>query len=127
MIKVYKVKVEGKVYEVEVELLSHNDSLESNSKVIPSPKVPQSDMPIELVSSSVDSSQGEAVYAPMQGNIWKILKQLGDEVKAGEPILILEAMKMENDIVAPKDGKISYYAVKEGDAVDSGSLLLKIS
>lgn len=127
MIKVYKVKVEGKVYEVEVELLSHNDSSENNSKVIPSPKVSQSNVPIEPVSSSVDNSQGEAVYAPMQGNIWKILKQLGDEVKAGEPILILEAMKMENNIVAPKDGKISYYAVKEGDTVDSGALLLKLS
>lgn len=127
MIKVYKVKVEGKVYEVEVELLSHNDSSENNSKVIPSPKVSQSNVPIEPVSSSVDNSQGEAVYAPMQGNIWKILKQLGDEVKVGEPILILEAMKMENNIVAPKDGKISYYAVKEGDTVDSGALLLKLS
>lgn len=127
MIKVYKVKVEGKVYEVEVELLSHNDSSENNSKVMSSPTVSSSNVPIAPVVSSVDSAQGEAVYAPMQGNIWKILKQLGDDVKAGEPILILEAMKMENNIVAPKDGKISYYAVKEGDTVDSGALLLKLS
>ncbi len=116
MSKIYKVKVEGKVYEVEVEFVSESDAKIAQSAPSAAPAAPP-----------VQAQQGEPINAPMQGNIWKILKKAGDAVKSGETILILEAMKMENNIVAPKDGTIVSILVKEGDSVESGAVLAEIS
>ena len=55
------------------------------------------------------------------------MKNIGDTVKTGETILILEAMKMENNIIAPKDGTIVSLIVKEGQSVDSGSTLVELA
>lgn len=118
MMKTYKVKVEGKVYEVEVELLSQ-DEASSPRKVAPASDASP--------AKSSDVVVGTSVNTPIQGNIWKIVKKEGDRVKFGETIVILEAMKMEHNIVSPKDGVVSAIAVKEGDSVDSGALLAKIS
>ena len=63
----------------------------------------------------------------MSGTIVRILKKEGDAVSKGEPVLILEAMKMENEIVSPYDGVISKIAVKEGDKVQAGEVLAVIS
>ncbi|MGL5254478.1 MAG: biotin/lipoyl-containing protein [Brevinema sp.] len=117
MIKTYKVKVEGKTYEVEVELLSQSEA----------PAVKKA-APAEVTSpSKSDVVVGTPLNTPIQGNIWKVLKKEGDHVQFGETVVILEAMKMEHNIVAPKDGVISSIVVKEGDSVDSGALLAKIS
>ncbi|MGL5721530.1 MAG: biotin/lipoyl-containing protein [Brevinema sp.] len=116
MIKTYKVKVEGKTYEVEVELLSQSEAPAVKKTVTEATPQPKSDVVV-----------GTPVNTPIQGNIWKVLKKEGDHVQFGETIVILEAMKMEHNIVAPKDGVISSIAVKEGDSVDSGALLAKIS
>ncbi len=119
MSKIYKVKVEGNVYEVEVEFVS-----EGSSSI---PVTSQQVAPVVAPAPVVVTGTGTPVTAPMQGNIWKILKKVGDVVKAGETILILEAMKMENNIVAPKDGTIVSLLVKEGESVDSGSTLLELA
>ncbi len=119
MSKMYKVKVDGNVYEVEVEFLSEN------ATSIPAPQV-SAPAPIAPVATA-PSGKGEPIVAPMQGNIWKIVKNVGDVVKAGDTILILEAMKMENNIVAPKDGTIVSIVVKEGDAVNSGATLAELA
>ncbi len=122
MSKMYKVKVDGNVYEVEVEFLSEN------ATSIPAPQVsaPAPVAPV-AVPATAPSGKGEPIVAPMQGNIWKIVKNVGDVVKAGDTILILEAMKMENNIVAPKDGTIVSIVVKEGDAVNSGATLAELA
>ena len=59
----------------------------------------------------------------MPGNIWKIVAQEGQQLKAGDVILILEAMKMENEILAPRDGKLSKMLTKEGSTVNTGDKL----
>ncbi|MCX8084553.1 MAG: acetyl-CoA carboxylase biotin carboxyl carrier protein subunit [Calditerrivibrio sp.] len=64
-------------------------------------------------SSTVEGRQ--VIEAPMPGYIWKMLKEVGDEVKAGEPIMILVAMKMENEIKSPKDGVIQEIFVKASE------------
>lgn len=122
MSKIYKVKVEGNVYEVEVEFVSEG----SSSMPVASQQFTQAVAP-QVTAPAVITGTGTPVTAPMQGNIWKIVKKVGDVVKAGETILILEAMKMENNIVAPKDGTIVSLLVKEGDSVDSGSTLLELA
>ncbi|MGN8816913.1 acetyl-CoA carboxylase biotin carboxyl carrier protein subunit [Oribacterium sp. HCP28S3_H8] len=63
------------------------------------------------------------VTSPMPGKILAVKKNPGDTVKAGDPILVLEAMKMENDIVAPQDGTVASINVSVGDAVESGATL----
>ena len=70
-------------------------------------------------------SGGTPVKSPMPGNIMKLLVQEGANVTKGQPILVLEAMKMENDIVADKDGVVSF-AVKAGDTVETGATLAVI-
>lgn len=64
-----------------------------------------------------------SVNAPMPGNILDVKVKPGDSVKAGDTLLILEAMKMENEISAPQDGTIVSVDVRKGDVVDSGALL----
>lgn len=64
-----------------------------------------------------------AVNAPMPGNILDVKVKPGDSVKAGDTLLILEAMKMENEISAPQDGTVATIDVRKGDVVDSGALL----
>ena len=66
------------------------------------------------------------VEAPMPGNIWKIVANEGDEVKSGDVLLILEAMKMENEIVAPRDGKVVKITTTEGATVNTGDKLVII-
>jgi oxaloacetate decarboxylase alpha subunit len=69
----------------------------------------------------------EPVAAPLAGNIWKIHTKIGQMVKEGETLLILEAMKMETEIKAARDGVIESLAVSEGDAVQVGDELLALA
>ncbi len=69
---------------------------------------------------------GESVKAPLPGSIFKILVNVGDQVKKGDNLLIMEAMKMENDIKAEKDGVVSSIKVKVGDAVLQGEVLIEM-
>lgn len=67
-----------------------------------------------------------SIDSPMPGKVIKILKKEGDEVKEGDGIIVVEAMKMENELKAPKPGKIKEIKVKEGDAVEAGARLALI-
>ena len=68
-----------------------------------------------------------SVTAPMPGNILDVKVKVGDSVKAGDTLLILEAMKMENEISAPQDGTIASVNVRKGDVVNSGDLLITMN
>ena len=70
--------------------------------------------------------QGELVLAPMQGTILQVLVELGQAVKAGQPVCILEAMKMENHIAAHQDGTVSELLVAKGDVVETNQPLAVI-
>lgn len=110
--KKFKIVVNGKGYEVEVEEL---DAASSASAVKEASSAPKS------------TSGGEKVTAPLPGSVWKLKTAVGNSVKAGDVLLILEAMKMENEIQSPVDGVVSEVIVKEGASVDTGELLLVIA
>ena len=105
--KVYKVKVNGKVYEVELESVS-----ESSAKIEAPAKTEQ-----PKAAAPVVSGEGCKLNAPMAGTI------LGQQVNAGDVLFILEAMKLENEVVAPNGGVVKSITVSKGDAVENGKLL----
>jgi len=67
-----------------------------------------------------------AVQSPMPGKVVKVLVAVGDEVKSGQGVVVVEAMKMENELKSPKDGKVKAVAVKEGQAVEAGQSLVTL-
>jgi len=67
------------------------------------------------------------VESPMPGGIWEVKAVVGAAYKAGDTLIVLEAMKMENDIVAPVDGTVTAIHVNKGDSVDTGSLLVSMN
>ncbi|MGM0629982.1 MAG: sodium-extruding oxaloacetate decarboxylase subunit alpha [Pseudomonadota bacterium] len=111
----YEVEVDGKRYNVKVGPTGKLDSVKSASSET------QSDS-----SGEPSSSGGETIKAPLAGNIFKVVAKEGTTVKAGDVVLVLEAMKMETDIKAEKDGKVQSLHVKEGDAVTVGDALVTV-
>lgn len=78
-------------------------------------------------ASHAHSTEGkQLIRAPMPGKVVKILVQVGDEVMGGQGLLVVEAMKMENELKSPKAGKVVELSVKEGQAVESGALLAAV-
>ncbi|HEY8444858.1 MAG TPA: biotin/lipoyl-containing protein [Bacilli bacterium] len=112
--KIYKVKVNGKVYEVELESVT-----ESAQKITAEPK-PQPQQATQTVASGVQ------LKAPMQGVILDIKVNVGDTVRKGQTLFILEAMKLENDIVSPADGVVKQIAVTKDQNVNNQQLLAVI-
>jgi|SRR6056297_20227 len=115
------VEVNGTQYEVEV----HQKEL----KTPKTPKLVRSNVPVDRKDSKIKksvSNRASSLKAPLPGNIFKVLKKEGDEVKKGETIMIMEAMKMENNIQSEKDGKITSIKVKEGDVVLQNDVLAEI-
>ncbi|MCR3956665.1 MAG: biotin/lipoyl-binding protein [Gudongella sp.] len=127
----FNITVNGKSYEVEVEEVGAPAS--SAPKATPkAPAAPAASAPAPKAAPKAEakpapaaaSADQEVVEAPMPGNIWKVLVKEGQEVKEGDVLLILEAMKMENEILSPKDGVVSKLATSEGSAVNTGDQLV---
>ncbi|MCI5794142.1 MAG: biotin/lipoyl-binding protein [Ruminococcus sp.] len=131
----YKVTLNGKTYEVEVEqgkavLLDEYEALAPAPAAAAVPAAAPAAAPVAAPAASaapVNLEAGEAVNAPMPGNILRIDVAKGDTVKAGQVLVILEAMKMENEIVAPKDGTVAQVVTSKGAVVDTGSPLIVIA
>ena len=137
----YNVALNGKNYEVEVEkgdaqLISVTDAAVTPAVVpvvaAPAPVAAPVAAPVIAVPAPVAApapasvAAGEQVASPMPGTILSIKVQAGASVKKGDVLLILEAMKMENEIMAPVDGTISQIVTNQGDSVSTGDLLLVI-
>ncbi len=127
----YKVTLNNKTYEVEVEtgravLLDEYEALApaaapaAEPAPAAAPAQPQAQAPVSLAA-------GETVNSPMPGNILRIDVKEGDTVKSGQILLILEAMKMENEIVAPKDATVVQVVTSKGAVVETGSPLIVLS
>ena len=117
----YVVRVNGTEYEVEIEKVGGDARLEVASAVQSGvAKVAEAVKEKAAAKKSGGAGKGEPVICGTAGNVWKIVAKEGDAVKAGDSILILEAMKMEIPVVAPVDGTVSSIVVAEGDATTAG-------
>ena len=114
--KKYRVNVNGTVYEVELEEIT-------GSAPAAAPAVPTAPA---AAAARTAAAGGERICAPMPGNILSVNVAVGDAVKKGQVLMILEAMKMENEIMAPCDGTVTSVAAAKGAAVESGALLCTI-
>ena len=126
---IYKVTLNGKVYEVEVEKGEAMIKAEFDAAVPSAAPAAPASQPAAAPAAPVaaaPSGSASAVVAPMPGNINAVKVATGQAVKKGDVLIILEAMKMENEIVAPKDGKIGQVFVQKGATVSTGAPLVEV-
>ena len=131
----YKVTLNNKVYEVEVEESSAMlvDEYEALAPVAPAAPAAPAAAPAPAAPAAapaaapVAAAAGEQVTAPMPGTILKVNTAQGAAVKKGDILVVLEAMKMENEILAPRDGTVAQVAVAKGNTVDTGALLVVLA
>lgn len=116
--KRFNITVNGNAYDVAVEEITDGSAPVAAAAPVQTKKA---DAPAKK-----NAGAGTKVSAPMPGTILEIKVKEGDSVKRGQPVMILEAMKMENDIVAPCDGKITSIVVNKGDTVESADTLATI-
>ena len=105
--KKYRVTVNGTAYEIELEEMTGA-------------------APVAAPAPAAAPAGGEKVSAPMPGNILSVNVNVGDTVKRGQVLMILEAMKMENEIMSPCDGKVASVNTTKGATVETGALLCVI-
>ena len=128
----YKVTLNGRTYEVEVEagkamLLDEYEAIVPAAAPVaapvaaPGPVAAPAAAPAPAAAAPV---AGEAVTAPMPGNILKVNVTAGQAVKEGDVLVVLEAMKMENEILAPKACTVKQVLVSKGSTVDTGATLV---
>ena len=114
--KKYRVTVNGTAYEIELEELTGAAPAPAAATAAPAPAPAPAAAP----------AGGEQVTSPMPGTILSINVAAGDTVKRGQVLRVLEAMKMENEIMCPCDGKITSVNTSKGATVESGTLLCVI-
>ena len=129
----YKVTLNNRTYEVEVEAGQAMliDEYEAYAPAPIAQAAPVAAAPVAAAPAAaapaVSVAAGEVVKSPMPGNILKINVSLGQKVNEGDALLILEAMKMENEVVAPKSGTIAQIIVSKGAVVETGAPLIVIA
>lgn len=124
--KKFLIKVNGNQYEVEVEevksegaAVSAAPEVKAQAPAAPAAPAPKKDTAVPAGASKIT--------APMPGTILKINVNTGDKVKKGQVLLILEAMKMENEIVAAADGTVASVNVAKGASVNAGDVLVSLN
>lgn len=129
--KNYRITVNGNTYDVQVEELGASQApvapaapQASAPVATPAPATPA---PAPQASAPAATGEGEKVTAPMPGNILDIKVNVGDSVAANQVVVVLEAMKMENDIVTPVAGTVTAINVTKGQAVNSGDVLITVA
>lgn len=138
----YIAMINGKKYEVEVEKVDAYKSLDRNGAAAPkAPVLGQNTAPAQRKAAPAAASApapapapaapaaagGTTIEAPMPGKILDVKAAPGQAVKYGQPVIIMEAMKMETEIVAPADGTVSQILVKAGDAVETGTAMVVLN
>ena len=126
----YRIKIEGKVYEMELELAEENVAVApAEQKKYKKMDGQVKDATVRVMNPSYEkktTNNSGMVVAPMPGTILSVLKEEGAQVKTGDVILVLEAMKMENEIVAPIDGTIVKMNCSATNTVAGGDILFEI-
>ncbi len=119
--KTYKVTVNGTAYEITLE------AVDAASVATPAPTAAPAPAPAPAAPAPVANAGGETVNAPMPGNILSVKVSVGTQVKKGDVLVVLEAMKMENDIISPCDGTVTSVGVTNGTSVETGAVLCTIA
>ena len=126
----YKVTLNNRTYEVEVEA-GQAMLVDEYEAYAPAPAAAPAPVAAAPAAASVSAAPafaaGEVVKSPMPGNILKINVTVGQKVNEGDTLLVLEAMKMENEIAAPKAGTVAQIIVSKGAVVETGAPLVVIS
>ena len=112
--KIYKIKVNGKAYRVELESVE-----EVASAAVKEEKKEEAKKPVA-------TGEGQKVTAPIQGGVTNVKVKVGDKVKKGDVLLIIEAMKLENEVPSPFDGEVAEILVNKGQNVASGDVVMLI-
>ena len=122
----YTATLNGKQYEVELERI---DAYEPMPRYGEAPAVAPAPVaaPAAPAPAAAPAAGATTVEAPMPGKILNIKVSAGQAVKFGETVIVMEAMKMETEIVAPADGTVAQILVKAGDAVDTGAALVTLN
>ncbi len=122
--KNYRITVNGTAYDVAVEEVSGG----SAPAAVATPKAAPAPAPAPAPKAQAGGTAGSVVVAaPMPGKILNIKSSVGASVKKGDVILVLEAMKMENEVVAPEDGTVASINVAAGDSVEAGDTLATLN
>ena len=123
----FNVTVNGVVYEVEVEEVGAG----APAAAPVAPAAPKAAAPAAAPKAAAPAATGKAgsvaIKAPMPGTILKVNVKVGDSVKKGDVVCVLEAMKMENDICAPQDGVVSSVEVSQGASVATDAVVITLS
>ena len=125
----YNVKLNGKISEVEVEkgvasLLKEYDAISAPAPVLPAQ--PAAPAPADAVTATVTKG-ANAVESPLPGVVMELKVSVGAKVKRGDVVLTIEAMKMENEISASKDGTVTAFYVQKGSKVEQGTPIYELA
>ena len=131
----YKVTLNGRTYEVEVEAgkamcVAEYEAYAPAAAPVAAPVAAPAAAPAPVAAPAPAAAApvaGEAVTAPMPGNILKVNVTAGQAVKEGDLLIVLEAMKMENEIFAPKAGTVAQVLVSKGSTVDTGATMVVLN
>ena len=124
--KKYNVTVNGTSYEITLEVVDAAD-VKAAPAPAATPAPAAAPAPVAAPAPAAAPAGGETVNAPMPGNILAVNVQNGATVKKGDVLMILEAMKMENEIMSPCDGTIASVNVQKGSTVETGTVLCVIA
>ncbi len=121
--KNYTITVNGTAYDVTVEEGSGSGAPAAAKPAAAAPKKAPASTAQSAVAKSAGGQGATKVNAPMPGKILSVKASAGQAVKKGDVLMILEAMKMENEVVAPSDGTVASIDVTEGSSVEAGAVL----
>ena len=130
MLRKFKIAIDGKEYLVEMEEIGGvQQPVQAPVAAAPAAPVaaPAEQAAPAPAAAPVSAASGDAMTAPMPGTILRLSVNIGDEVKENQPLMILEAMKMENEVVANHAGKVAGIHVNQGQVVNAGDALITIA
>ena len=119
----FNITVNGVAYEVEVEEVSEQGAAPAAAPVKAAAPAPKAAPAAKPAAAKAPVAAGTKVNAPMPGTILNVKVQQGQQVKKGDVLMILEAMKMENEIMCPQDGTVAQVNVNKGASVNAGDVL----
>lgn len=122
----FNINVNGTAYDVQVEEVGGNAPMQPAPVASAPAPTPTPVPPATAAAPTPSAGAGTKIEAPMPGNIVDVKVNVGDSVKSGQVLVVLEAMKMENDIVAPCDGEVTSLLVKKGDTVNSNDTIATV-